>query len=184
MADEATNTNPTSTQPDAPEQPTTTASAEAPQQPAQSKTYTEAEVSAMVAARLAKQEKALKAQAEADAAKAAERAKLDEVERVKAEKADIEKRAQEAEARAVAAERRAALTGKVADPAAALKLIDAEQHLTEDGNVNVDALLESYPFLKPTQTGPAPIGGANPRGQKDPALMSDEEFFASRTKQP
>lgn len=126
-------------------------------------------------------QKAKAAQEAAEAAKtAAERAKLDELERVKAEKADVEKRAQEAEARAVAAERRAALAGKVADPAAALKLIDPDQHLAEDGSVNVDALLETYPFLKPAPSGPASIGGANPRGQKDPALMSDEEFFRSR----
>src|SRR5690606_31075126 len=124
-------------------------------------------------------QKAKAAQEAAEAAKvAAERAKLDELERVKAEKADVEKRAQEAEARAVAAERRAALAGNA--PAAALKLIDPDQHLAEDGSVNVDALLETYPFLKPAPSGPASIGGANPRGQKDPALMSDEEFFRSR----
>lgn len=128
-------------------------------------------------------QKAKAAQEAAEAAKvAAERAKLDELERVKAEKADVEKRAQEAEARAVAAERRAALAGKVADPAAALKLLE-DKHLQEDGSVNVDALLADYPFLKPAPSGPASIGGANPRGQKDPALMSDEEFFRSRTEQ-
>src|SRR5690606_6294727 len=96
-------------------------------------------------------QKAKAAQEAAEAAKlAAERAKLDGLERVKAEKADVEKRAQEAEARAVAAERRAALAGKVADPAAALKLLE-DKHLQEDGSVNVDQLLADYPFLKPPQ---------------------------------
>lgn len=148
------------------------------------KTYTESEITAMVAARLAKQEKALKAQYAEEAKTAAERAKLDEVERVKAEKADLEKKAADAEARAIAAERRAALTGKVADASAALKLLDPEKHLDSDGNVNTEALLTDYPFLKPTTPGATPIGGANPRGQKDSSLMSDEEFFTSRTKQP
>lgn len=81
----------------------------------------------------------------------AERQKLDEVERLKAEKADAEKRAAELEAKATAAERRAALTGRVADPIAALKLLDESEHLGDDGSVNVDKLLESYPFLAPQQ---------------------------------
>lgn len=177
MTDPETHTpsNPPTT-PDAPETPTT-GSADA----ATPKTYTESEVNAMMTARLAKQEKALRAQAAEDAKKAAERAQLDEVERVKAEKIDLEKKAAEAEARAVAAERRAALTGQVADAAAALKLLDEAKHLNEDGTVNATALLADYPFLKPPAPGTAAIGGANPRGQKDASQMSDEEYFRTRT---
>lgn len=169
----------TDTQPDPQAQPTNPASGEAT--PTTGKTYTEAEINAMVAARLAKQEKALKAQYAEEAKTAAERAKLDEVERVKAEKVDLEKKAAEAEARAVAAERRAALTGQVADAAAALKLLDEAKHLNEDGTVNATALLADYPFLKPPAPGIAAIGGANPRGQKDASQMSDEEYFRTRT---
>lgn len=146
------------------------------------KTYTESEVNAMMTARLAKQEKALRAQAAEEAKKAAERAQLDEVERVKAEKADIEQRAQAAEARAVAAERKATLAGKVSDLDLALAV--AEKHTTEDGTVDVDALLAAHPSLKPVTPGATPITGANPRGQKDPSQMSDEEYFTTRTKQP
>lgn len=81
--------------------------------------------------------------------KAAEREKLDEVERLKAEKADAENAlAQEREAR-TSAERMASLTGKVADPVAALKLLDTTKHLNEDGTVNTEALLADYSFLTP-----------------------------------
>ena len=130
--------------------------------------------------------KAKEAQEAAEKAKTdAERAKLDDIERLKAEKADAEKRAAEIEARAIAAERRAALTGKVADPQAALKLLDESEHLGDDGSVNVDKLLESYPFLAPApdskrvdlpgqKTMPGPKGDLRPddfRG-KDQAWIS------------
>ena len=155
------NTNPTpettNPQPDAPETPNTTDSADTPQPTG--KTFTEAEVNAMIAARLAKLEKSLKKQHDEDSAKAAERAKLDESERLKAELEDARKRASEIEERAVNAERRAALTGKVADPIAALKLLDADKHLTEEGDVNPDALLADYPFLKPTPRSVGAAGG-------------------------
>lgn len=123
--------------------------------------------------------KAKKAEEAAEAAKkAAEREKLDEVERLKAEKADADKRLAEIEARAVAAERRAALTGKVADPAAALRLLD-EAHLDDDGNVLVDKLLEAYPFLAPKEPG-VNIPGARTARQstlthEDIARMTPEQ---------
>lgn len=105
------------------------------------------------------------------------RAKMDETQRLKAEKEDAEKKVQEAEARAQRAERKAALAGKVADPEAALKLL-SDDHLDEDGNVSVEALLKSYPFLKPQNSpgldGPNPAGG----GKTRPANMSKEEFEA------
>lgn len=111
-------------------------------------------------------QRAKEAQEAAEAAKkAAEREKLDEVERLKAEKADLEKAAAEAKALATAAERRASLTGKVADPSAALKLLDESEHLNEDGTVNTEALLKSFPFLKPA----APVTGTSVGGTPDPA---------------
>ncbi len=119
--------------------------------------------------------KAKKAAEEAERARLeAERSKLDELERLKAEKADAEKRAAEIEARAVAAERRAALTGKVADPAAALKLLDPDAHLTEAGDVNVDALLKDYPFLAPPQAaGGVNLPGARTAGRTGPLTPDD-----------
>lgn len=100
-----------------------------------------------------------------------ERQKLDEVERLKAEKADAEKRAQAIEQRAVAAERRAALAGKVADPAAALKLLDPDKHLNGD-EVNIEALLKDYPFLAPRQESGVYIPAARTAGK--PALTDED----------
>lgn len=120
---------------------------------------------------------------EADAEERAKRARMDEAERLKAELADKDKEIATAKAEAANARQVAALTGKVVDAGAALKLLDPERHLAEDGTVNTTALLTDYPFLKPATPGVV-IGGANPRGQKDPTLMSDEEFFNSRTKKP
>lgn len=184
MADEANTEQTTSPQPDPQEQPTQ-ASGEAPK-PQEGKTYTEAELNAMITARTSKLEKSLKKQFDEEAQKQAERAKLDEAERLKAEKADIEKRATEAEARAIAAERRASLAGKVADPVAALKLVDDEQHLDDDGNVNVEALLKTYPFLAPTPQGPTPTsgaGGTTPKGLNADKLKSmDSKEFAELQK--
>ena len=121
--------------------------------------------------------KAKAAQEAAEKAKTdAERSKLDEVERLKAEKADADKRLADLEQKATAAERRAALTGKVADPVAALKLLDPEAHLDGDGNVNTDALLKSYPFLAPQQDGKrVDLPGARtaPNGNSD---LTPEDF--------
>ena len=151
MAETAENQTDSNTQPDPQEQPANPASGATPNQnPETGKTFTESEFNAMMTARLAKQEKALKAQYAEEAKTAAERAKLDEVERLQAEKADADKRIADLEAAKTAAERRASLTGKVADPEAALKLLDESVHLTEDGSIDTDALLKSYPFLAVT----------------------------------
>ena len=95
---------------------------------------------------------------------------MEESERLKAEKADAEKKALDAEERALRAERKATLAGKVADPNAALKLIE-ESHLDSSGNVNVDALLKDFPFLKPATQSP-PLDGGNPPGGGKPAPKS------------
>lgn len=105
----------------------------------------------------AQKEAEAKALAEADATKKAEL--------LAAKVAELEKAAAEAAAKAVAAERRAALTGKVVDPTAALKLLDPEKHLDSDGNVNTEALVADYPFLKAGAViAPATSGsGTNPK---------------------
>lgn len=106
--------------------------------------------------------KAKEAQEAAEAVRVtAEREKMGEVDRLKAELADRDKAIQEARAAQTAAERRAALTGKVADAGAALKLLDAEAHLAEDGSVNVDAFLKDYPFLTPEPPArPSTVSGS------------------------
>jgi hypothetical protein len=83
------------------------------------------------------------------------------------------KKAEEAERARVNAERRASLTGKVADANAALKLLD-DAHLDKDGNVNVDALLTAYPFLAPAQPGRAPVASANAPRTAAAALTLDD----------
>lgn len=104
-------------------------------------------------------QRAKEAQEAAEAAKlAAEREKLDEVERLKAEKADLEKAAAEAKALAIAAERRASLTGRVVDIDLAMAV--ADKYVTEDGTLDVDALLTAHPALKAAPAGPTPVGGA------------------------
>ena len=91
---------------------------------------------------------------------------------LEAERDKLTKAAQEAENRRVTAERTAALTGKVADPKAALKLLD-EHHVTDDG-VNIDALLKDYPFLAPSSSGTVNIPGS--RGAKEPTHLRDTDF--------
>lgn len=91
---------------------------------------------------------------------------------LEAEREKLTKQAQEAETRRVTAERTAALTGKVADPKAALKLLD-EHHVTDDG-VNIDALLKDYPFLAPSSSGTVNIPGS--RGAKEPTHLRDTDF--------
>ena len=92
---------------------------------------------------------------------------------LEAEREKLTKAAQDAETRRVTAERMATLTGKVADPKAALKLLD-DDHLTGDGDVNVDALLKAYPFLAPTHPGSVNIPAS--RSSKEPTHMRPEDF--------
>lgn len=143
------------------------------------KTYTEAEINAIVTARLAKQEKSLRSQLETEAAEKAKRAEMDEVERIKAEKTDIEKALEAERAARTSAERRASLAGKVVDPEGALKLIDEEKHVDENG-INVEALLADYPYLAPNQK-PAgtTISGAGTVAGSTTRLAALEEQLAN-----
>ena len=102
-----------------------------------------------------------------------ERAPLEE--RLKAlelEREGLTKRAEAAEEARVTAERLASLTGKVASPKAALKLLE-DTHVTDDG-VNVDALLKDYPFLAPQPERPsAPAATGAPEGSNRPLKAED-----------
>lgn len=92
-----------------------------------------------------------------------ERAEMSERDRLEAEKNEL---AQELEAQKERVKEqgwRADLAGKVADPAVAIRILDRESHLTDEGNVNVDAFLEAYPFMRPAQQGgSSPATSANP----------------------
>lgn len=120
-------------------------------------TFTQADLDRIIADRLTRERK----QWDTERSEIEKRAKMEESERLKAEKADLEKKVAEAQTRATQAERLASLVGKVAAPAAALKLLEPE-HLNADGSINVDALLRTFPFLRVTLSGGA--SGPNPLG--------------------
>jgi hypothetical protein len=87
---------------------------------------------------------------------------------------DAERKAQEAEAARLTAARIASLTGRVADPKAALKLLE-DAHLTPEGDVKVDALLSAYPFLAPP-TQRTPVASANPAASRDTDTLRPDDF--------
>lgn len=116
-------------------------------------------------------------EADAKAAEEKRQAELTAEERAREAEAKAQEAIAAADARVQAAERKAALTGKVADATAALKLLDPEAHLNEDGTVNTEALLESYPFLAVTTPAPAgktPAPGAGGTAPK-PTTIADLE---------
>jgi len=131
------------------------------------KTLTQTEVNAIVAREKKKAEKAARETFEIERKKA----DMSEMERAKAEADEVRKQLEMERTARTAAERRATLTGKVADPTAALRLLDEEEHLDADGNVNVKALLETYPFLAPAG-GSVDLPGA--RTHKQPKLTMDD----------
>jgi len=127
------------------------------------------------AARKAAEEKTL---AEADAVKKAEL--------LTAKVAELEKSAAEAAAKATAAERRAALAGKVIDPAAALKLLDDTRHLDGDGNIDIEKMLTDYPFLAASKTSGAPAtpgAGGTLTGRTAALTTLQERLEKARTRE-
>ena len=77
----------------------------------------------------------------------AERAKLDESERLKAEKADVEKRLQEREQALAEASMALELQGKVSNPKAVIRLLE-DKHFDADGNPDLDVFFNDYPEFK------------------------------------
>ena len=124
--------------------------------------------------------KAKEAQEALAAAKiAAERAKLDEVDRLKAEFGDLQAQLEKERAAARLAGVRADLTGHVADASAAMKLFDAERHTTDDGSTNVQAFLTDYPFMQ--QTVRATVNPSNPAGSPREGRPVTLEDFKGKT---
>lgn len=125
--------------------------------------------------------------AEEAAAEAARRKSLTAEQRAQEAEQKAEAAVKAAEERVAQAERRAALTGIVADANAALKLLDPEQHLNDDGTVNTEALLASFPFLAVTtpQPGKTPAPGAGGSAPKPTSIadlgnLTPEEFEKRR----
>jgi hypothetical protein len=105
-----------------------------------------------------------------------QKASLEEqVEAFKARAEEAERKATEAEAARVQAARVASLTGKVADPKAALKLLE-DSHLTDDGDVNIDAFLNAYPFLAPAPATKPGVNAANPTRTSGDGPLTDQDF--------
>ena len=174
MADETTTPAPAETEATTPAQAATEQPTQQPAETAEPQVYrTQEQFEAAFKNRLERERKTWQAEKE----EIERRAKMDEAERLKAEANDVRKQLEAERQARVMAERKAALAGKVADPEAALKLL-GDDHLDEDGNVSVEALLKSYPFLKPQNSpsldGPNPAGG----GKTRPANMTKEEFDA------
>ncbi len=108
---------------------------------------------------------------EAESEEKAKRARMDEADRLKADLADRDKRIAEAEAKALAAERIADLTGKVIDPKAALRLWDEDD--------TVDTFLKRHPYMAPTPavgTNAASTGAPNIRGKLSTGNMTSEQI--------
>lgn len=124
------------------------------------KVYTEAEINAMMADRLAKHERSLKKTWETEKAEIERRAKLDEAERLKAEKEELENLLKSERAERVKTQQLASLTGKVTDPEYALyKANQNPDKYLKDDSINADALLKDYPNLSiqpEPKPGPAP----------------------------
>lgn len=140
------------------------------QQEQQTRTFTQEEVNAMVAARLAKAEKAMERRLAEAVKKAEERAKLGDAERLQAERDELAKKLEHLEAERQEALLKVQLAGKVTDIDYALFKArqDPDKYVGEDGKVNIDALLKDFPSLKAQpdpKPGPAPTtaGGGGAR---------------------
>src|SRR5690606_14947297 len=140
------------------------------QQEQQTRTFTQEEVNAMVAARLAKVEKSVEKRIAEAVKQAEERAKLGDAERLQAERDELAKKLEHLEAERQEALLKVQLAGKVADVDYALFKArqDPDKFVGEDGKVNLDALLKDHPSLKAQpdpKPGPAPTtaGGGGAR---------------------
>lgn len=131
------------------------------------RTFSEAQVSEIVARRVSKLRDKLREEVKSELAAEAEKAKMDAAQRAKAEADEWKAKYEQAEAARVRAERRATLAGKVTDPEYALFRAEQnpDKYLGEDGALDVDALLADYPILapqgQPAAGGTPPATGAN-----------------------
>lgn len=82
-----------------------------------------------------------------------------EVERLTRERDEARAEGSKAKAEHAAFVQRTQLEGKVTDLNTAMKVLDPERHLNEDGSVNVYALYTDFPILAPSFGPTAPDGG-------------------------
>lgn len=167
------------TQPDGNDDDASGADADAPPT---GKTYTQAEVDAMVNARIARAKKQAAKEAEETLKRERERANMDEAERVKAEMADREKELNELRAQNKRLSIANQLAGKVVNVDDAVRLVD-EDLIDDDGRLDVDRFLESRPYLRADaqrQAGGTANPGSPPAGKRltrdQIASMSEQEI--------
>lgn len=161
------------TPPEAAETGTTTEATKAGAQP---------DIDKIVTARLARERKRWEAESE----EKTKRARMDEADRLKAELADKDKEIATAAADLKRERAMRLLAPNVVDAEDAYAIAERLGLVDDDGTVDHAALLAQKPYLAPApaaQPAKTPAtgagGGALP---KDPAKLSDAEFYALRTK--
>lgn len=130
------------------------------------KTFTQAELDSIVNSRLKKHERALRKTFEAEK----KRESMTELETARADLAARDARIAELEGEVARGERLAALAAAgVKDAKYALFVLEQNPDLvSDDGEINVEGLLEAAPILAPEtpQAGPAPTTAGGSTGEK------------------
>lgn len=149
-------------------------------------TFTQADVDRIIAERLKRQE----AQLQAEAKTAAERAKLEEGERLRLEKADLETKVAEVTARAEAAEQRAEVILAAVKANVPAERLERFVKLTEVGDAGVEAAVKAtitdFPefVAKPKGTGAEFNGKGDPITKEAFEAMSYAEKVKLHTENP
>lgn len=136
----------------------------------QTLTFTQAQLDAIITDRLAR----AKASWEREAKEKSDREKLGMEERLKKDLDEAIQKVADAEKRARAAEWKAELAGKVVSTTAALKLVDADKHVKQDGTLDVEAVLKEYPFLAAQQAA-AGTDSQQPAGGQDRSSQNEQQ---------
>lgn len=148
------------------------------------KMFTQDEVNAMVAKRLAKQRESIRKEIMDELRAEAEKATLDAVERAKLEVEEWKAKAEAAEAARIQAELKAVLAPRVTDVNYALFQIERarDKYVAEDGSVDVDALLADFPVLAPKQNGTPPATGAGGSLRSTQTTIAELEELLSKAR--
>lgn len=120
--------------------------------------------------------KELQEQREA-AEREAERAKMDDLERLQAELEERDKLIAERDAEVKRERAIRNLANKVIDPEAAFKLADGRDDLLNDeGEIDADKVVNTFQFLAPQAPGPAPVPAANTGRSTKEGPLGPEDF--------
>lgn len=145
------------------------------------KTFTQAELDAIVNGRVSRAVKEAKKQAMTELQEKQKREGMDEVERIKAEKADADARAEKLQAENRRLLLRTQLAGKVVDLDDAVAVLTPD-FIDDDDRVDVDAFLAAKPHMS-VQSVNSKAAPGNPAGTKrltreQIAAMSEKEIEA------